>query len=194
VRVASDFDNTITARNMGEVLVAHYLFSTRDDPLLSRARRVLGLAKRSLYGAHLESYRDILHRLPRREWTRVLSREPIHLPWARAVQHIRRATGARRISITIISRNTSDVIAAWAAVYRKKLAALGVSIDEIIANKPWGVPGNVHVHVHGKTVRAAGAGRLQQSTKRKYVRGIAHYIGDRDEQFIKPYVRNFYPV
>jgi hypothetical protein len=194
VRVATDFDNTITPRNMGEVLVVHYLFSSGKDPFVQRARRVLGLAKRSLYGQYLIPYTQILRRIPREDWRRVLAAEPINPAWRRAVRRIRKRTGAQRIHLTVVSRNTSDVILAWIAVHERELAALGVVLNEVIANKPMDETRDIHVRVRDGVLRRAGDGRLKQEGKRRYVSNIPFYIGDSGERVFEPYVKEFIPV
>jgi hypothetical protein len=191
--LCSDFDNTIVKENTAAKLVLFYLWHGQHEPFLHRARRVLPLMTSGQRRKHFDNFYEVLKRVSLKNRQRILAAIPINVDWLEAVRMLRLKHKCRDVELTIVSRNCVDVLKEWLLMNQEIMQQHHIRVHLIIANKPAldrkdeFVQGNFHHIDH------AGLGVLLEEGKQQFVKHSI-YIGDYEEELLRPFVREFVRV
>ena len=191
--ITSDFDNTLVIQNTALLLIGHYLFHGEHELFYKRIRRVVRLIGRNRRQQHLEEYYSMLQRIPKRTRDDVIRRATINPRWLRTVHDLRLEHASRDVRVTLLSRNSVDIVKSWLHAHAKDLAKNHIVIETIIANKPLFVRRNEYVRETGMFthVDILGFGLMDGRGKKKFLDKHSTYIGDAEEESLRGVVKEF---
>ncbi len=194
IEVFSDFDNTMVRESTAALMVRRYLLTNpHHEPLRRRLRRAWLLAVPSLRQEHLAEYYECLRRISPAARREILREVHVDPRWLRAAREIRMRHRSKTLKLTIVTRNCIDVVHEWAMQNRGLLAKESIVIEAIVANGPLRDEDISSVRERGSLihVRYEGFGQMLCEGKRAYLDQRAIYIGDRDDELLRPLVKEY---
>lgn len=196
-QIVSDFDNTMVREHTQAALVWHYfLRNPHHEPLHRRLSRLCKLMTKWQWTRNLDTYYEILRRIPKRERQTVLSRVHVRGRWLRAVKDLRMRYKCKTASLTILTRNSIDVVHDWVMQNRNVLRDHNIVVRAIIANSPIADADISLVRQRADLTHIdyVGFGRMLQKEKRQFLDKDAIFIGDADDVQLQPFVKEFVRV
>jgi hypothetical protein len=193
LQISTDFDNTLIAENLAQVMVSHYLRHGHEH-LGKRILLVLPIMTTRLRRKNLDRFYDILRRIPSKERQAIIARIDPNPQWLDAVQRLKFKHNARAVEINIISRNCIDLVRVWVLQNHEQLRQKGITVKSITANRSLRDTKNEFVRRTAARQTHAGTGVLNAARKGKLLGKGSIYIGDFEETMLKDAVKEFIQV
>jgi len=186
-KVYTDFDGTLIRKNAAAQLVKHYVLHGKD-PWYERLLLIRFLLFPSLRRKYLTKYYEIVRRIPQTERHAILSKLQINPYWQIVSREL---TKKGKIALVILSRNTLTVIDEWLEIHSADLKKLNVEVEQIIANNPISEEAVSTVIERKKRYKHVAIGQMFEEEKPEFLSRNVVYIGDAEDEGLRPYVKTF---
>jgi hypothetical protein len=182
--------------NTAQLLIQWFIVHGAKGNIFSRCWYALPLATRRLRRTHMGRFYEIIRQVPLQERRKILLSVVLNPTWLAAVKKLCAEAKAKRVEVTLISRNCADVVKEWVRLHHDELQAAHVNVVTLIANKPLDDTRDEFVREYDgfRQVDHAGFGQLHMQDKLKFVNDKTVYLGDAEEELVRGVVKRFVRV